>query len=75
MKNQWVPGTPVRYGTVSTGTLGTYLGTLLMWLGVWQELLTAEEAYSRARATGSDIFQGGEPPNRAYSLDYEVGRF
>jgi hypothetical protein len=39
-----------------------------------QEALTAEEAYNRARATGSDIFQGGDPPSRAYKLSYEVGK-
>jgi hypothetical protein len=37
-------------------------------------MLSAEEAYSRERATGSDIFQGGEPPSRLYKLNYEVGK-
>jgi len=28
----------------------------------------------RARQTGSDIFQGGEVPNKTYKLDIPVGK-
>jgi len=38
------------------------------------EKLTAEEAYIRARQTGSDIFQGGEPVNPNFVLDIPVGK-
>lgn len=37
-----------------------------------QEKLTPEEAFIRARQTGSDIFQGGEPPNPYVKLDKQI---
>jgi len=38
------------------------------------ERITAEEAYIKARQTGSDIFQGGEPVNKEFMLDIPVGK-
>jgi len=38
------------------------------------EKLDPEEAYIRARQTGSDIFQGGNPVNKTYKLDIPVGK-
>jgi len=37
------------------------------------ELMQPEEAFIRARQTGSDIFQGGEPENKLWKLDIPVG--
>jgi len=38
------------------------------------ERLQPEEAFIRARKTGSDIFQGGDPPNKVWKLDIPVGK-
>jgi len=38
------------------------------------EKMTSEEAYIKARQTGSDIFQGGEPTNPLWNLDIPVGK-
>eukprot|EP00088_Acartia_fossae_P040872 TRINITY_DN42608_c0_g1_i1.p1 TRINITY_DN42608_c0_g1~~TRINITY_DN42608_c0_g1_i1.p1 ORF type:complete len:201 (+),score=9.10 TRINITY_DN42608_c0_g1_i1:57-659(+) len=39
-----------------------------------EESLSSEEAFIRARKTGSDIYQGGEPVNKEFMLDYPVGK-
>jgi large subunit ribosomal protein L41 len=38
------------------------------------EMMTPDEAYVKARQTGSDIFQGGEPENPLWKLDIPVGK-
>ena len=35
-----------------------------------EEKLTPEEAWIKARQTGSDIFQGGKEPSKEWSLKY-----
>jgi len=37
------------------------------------EMMQSDEAFVRARQTGSDIFQGGEPENKLWKLDIPVG--
>merc|ERR1712059_72662 len=38
------------------------------------EAMGADEALERARQTGSDIFQGGEPYSKTFALKYKIGK-
>lgn len=38
------------------------------------EKQTAEMALAMAQQTGSDIFQGGEPEDKEWTLDYDIGK-